>query len=105
MAVAIPCHLPSAKKPVELITSARTASGWSQAQASAISPPQSCTTGTQRSMPSSRRKRSIDSTCRSQVPGGSGAESPMPARSGATARQPASASAGSASLHMWDDSG
>ena len=31
MACAIPCHLPSGKNPVELITSAATASGWSQA--------------------------------------------------------------------------
>jgi hypothetical protein len=57
-AFAIPCHLPSEKKPVELMTSARTASGCSHAQRIPIRPPQSCITGTQRSMPSSPRKRS-----------------------------------------------
>ena len=43
--------------------------------------------------PSSRRKRSTESTRRSQVPGASGGESPKPARSGAMARQPAAARA------------
>ena len=42
-AFAIPCHLPSAKKPVSEITSASTASAWSQAQASPRNPPQSWT--------------------------------------------------------------
>ena len=102
---AMPLHFPSGKKPVELITSASTASGCSHAQRSPIRPPQSCTTGTHRSMPSSRRKRSTDSTWRRQVPGGSGGESPKPAKSGAIARHPASATAGITPSHMNDDSG
>ena len=104
-ALAKPCHLPSGKKPVELITSARTASGCSHAQRIPMRPPQSWTTSTHVSMPSSERKRSTDSMWRSQVPGGSGSESPYPAKSGATARQPASATAGITSFHMNDDSG
>ena len=95
IACAKPCHLPSGKKPDALITSASTASGCSHAQRRPISPPQSCSTGTQRSMPSSARRRSTCSAWRSQVPGGSGAESPIPARSGATARQPVAARTGS----------
>ena len=51
------------------------------------------------------RKRSTDSMWRSQVPGGSGSESPNPARSGATAHRPALATAGSSSRHMYEDSG
>ena len=44
IASAMPCHLPSLKKPVLLITSAATRSGWSHAQASPTNPPQSWTT-------------------------------------------------------------
>ena len=104
-AFAIPCHLPFGKKPVELITSALTTPGCSHAQRIPTRPPQSWTTSTQRSMPSSRRKRSSESMWRSQVAGGSGSESPYPAKSGATARQPASAMAGITSLHMYEDAG
>ena len=43
-AFAIPCHLPSAKNPVSLITSASTRSGCSQAQARPTKAPQSWTT-------------------------------------------------------------
>ena len=41
---AMPCHLPLGKKPLEEITSARTAPGFSHAQRSPISAPQSCIT-------------------------------------------------------------
>ena len=41
IALARPCHLPSGKKPVALMTSARTCSGCSQAHRSPMSPPQS----------------------------------------------------------------
>ena len=66
---AIPCHFPSEKKPVSEMTSALTASGWSQAHRSPISPPQSWTTSTTRSSPSSCRNASTPSTCRCPRPG------------------------------------
>ena len=79
---AMPCHFPSEKKPVSEMTSALTASGWSQAHRRPISPPQSWTTSATRSSPSSCRNASTPSTCLVHVPGGSGGESPKPARSG-----------------------
>ena len=99
------CQRRSAKNPPSEMTSAVTASGWSHAQRSPIITPQSCTTSATCSRPSAARKRSSVSTWRSQVPGGSGAESPYPGRSGAIARTPAPASAGSSARHMYEDSG
>jgi hypothetical protein len=102
---AMPCHLPSGKKPVSEMASARATPGWSQAQRRPIRPPQSCTTSSRSSRPRPARNRSSASTLRSQVPGRSGSDSPKPGRSGATARQPASASASIGRRHMNEDDG
>ena len=76
IALARPCHLPSGKKPVALMTSARTCSGCSQAQRSPMSPPQSWTHSATGPPARSAWKRSTASTIRCQVCGGSGGESP-----------------------------
>ena len=105
-ALAMPCHLPFGKKPVELITSARTASGCSHAQRSPTRPPQSWTTSThaldaELASGSARPTRCGAPRCPADpAPSPRSRRSPVPRRA---SRRPRSA--GITSLHMNDDSG